>query len=165
MRITGVNGAGDGGALEVGPGSEARLFYCILDHNACAGAGGAAVVREDGLLFLDPCTVADNTGDYHLTWLAPGDSSRVNCVVDVWDDPLQLDPDGTPGDMGALPFDQYGLLLLPPPRRLEVTDLPDDEGGRVWLRFQASPNDGSPRNPVLGYSLWQRYPDAAPGDP
>ncbi|MFA7331187.1 MAG: T9SS type A sorting domain-containing protein [Candidatus Delongbacteria bacterium] len=111
----------------------------------------------------EPGFVERAAGDYHLTWLAPNDSSQVNCVVDVWDDPLQLDPDGTPGDMGALPFDQYDLLL--PPRLLEVTDLPDDEGGRVWLRFQASPNDGSPRNPVLGYSLWQRYPDAAPGDP
>jgi hypothetical protein len=112
-------------------------------------------------------------GDYRLSWLAPGDSSRVNCVVDVWNDPLQLDPDGTPGDMGALPLDQRTLLL--PPSHLTVEDWPGDQGGWVRLRFQAAPQDGTPLGPVLGYSLWMRppgHPDwlslgflAATGDP
>lgn len=102
-------------------------------------------------------------GDFQLSYWSTEDSSRVNCVMDVSIIPDENDPDGTPGDMGAFYFDQHQIFQAA--RQLRVDDLPGDEGGWVWLSFQASPNDGSPFNPVLGYSLWMRPPGSTPADP
>ncbi len=101
--------------------------------------------------YLDPAS-----GDFQLPFWAAENSSQVSCTIDVSIIPCEDDPDGTPGDMGAFPFDQHQVLR--PATILAVTDRTNDQGGCVMLEFLASPNDGSPLNPTTLYSIWIRYP-------
>ncbi|MFA7331186.1 MAG: hypothetical protein WC326_08940 [Candidatus Delongbacteria bacterium] len=104
----------------------------------------------------DPGYLNPSAGDFHISFWAPEDGSLVNCTIDVSISELELDPDGTPGDMGAFPFDQH--LVLRPATILAVTDRAEDQGGTVLVEFLASPNDGSWINPTTLYSVWIRYP-------
>jgi len=94
--------------------------------------------------------------DYNISFWSLNDPTEINCVIDVAVIPEDIDPDGTPKDLGAFPFSQYDVLL--PATLMSVADMPEDEGGLVVMDFEASPNDGSWINPITFYSVWIMYP-------
>jgi hypothetical protein len=104
----------------------------------------------------DPGFVDPMNGDFYPSYWSVDDPSEINCIIDVAVDPELVDPDGTPLDMGAIPFDQHDILhgaML-----VGVEDRVDDQGGFVMVHFDASWNDGNSINPVTQYSIWIHYP-------
>lgn len=114
----------------------------------------------DGMIlpvwYCDPGYVNPAEMDFHISYWSLADPDEVNCIIDVSVNELENDPDGTPGDMGAFPFDQHAILNAA--EIVAVTDRPNDQGGFVIIEFAASPNDGSWMNPVTMYSVWMQYP-------
>jgi hypothetical protein len=109
----------------------------------------------------DPGYVNPTEGDFNISYWSVDNPSEMNCIIDVSLIPEANDPDGTPGDMGAFPFDQNQIMH--PATILAVTDRADDQGGFVLVEFMASPNDGSWLNPTTMYSVWVRYPTMEEG--
>ncbi len=59
----------------------------------------------------------------------------------------------------------YGQCLAPPPPPPgpepildAVRDVPNDQGGKVFVQWQRSPLDGDTGNAVTGYRVWRRIP-------
>ncbi|MFA7331185.1 MAG: T9SS type A sorting domain-containing protein [Candidatus Delongbacteria bacterium] len=104
----------------------------------------------------DPGYVDAANFNYYPSFWSVDDPAVVNCIIDVSVNELENDPDGTPGDLGAIPFDQHEIMM--PATILAVTDRPNDQGGFVLVEFLASPNDGSMLNPTTMYSVWIQYP-------
>ena len=101
----------------------------------------------------DPGFVDADNGDYNISFWDVENPDEINCVIDVSIIPTDDDPDGTPKDIGAFPFDQHAILL---PAQIDaVYDVPMDQGGRVYIDIMASPNDGSHINPVAFYGVWR----------
>ena len=83
-------------------------------------------LREGVLVGMDPRFVSPEAGDFHLKPSSP--------AVDAGDPQQPLDPDGTRGDMGALPLDQRLTPANPDdPPRLQILqpDLNGDGLGTV----------------------------------
>ncbi len=115
---------------------------------------------EDGTGWhCDPGYVDPEAGDFSISYYNPDLPGEANCTIDAALLPDELDPDGTPADMGAFPFDQHNVLL--PPANPLIVDLPRDQGGNVLLHFNASPNDGSWINPISFYAVWVRHPGSS----
>ncbi len=106
--------------------------------------------------YCDPGYVDAANFNYYPSFWSVEDPTVVNCLIDASPNELEYDPDGTPGDLGALPFDQHEIMM--PATILTVTDRPNDQGGFVLVEFLASPNDGSLLNPTTMYSVWIQYP-------
>jgi hypothetical protein len=119
---------------------------------------------EDGTGWhCDPGYTDAAAGDFTLSYLNPERPGERNCVIDAATIEGDLDPDGTPMDMGALPIDQADVLQ--PARILAVADHPGDQGALLALSFAASPDDGAGANPVSMYTIWVRNPGSVEWEP
>jgi hypothetical protein len=54
----------------------------------------------------------------------------------------------------------YGQVGLPEPRIVSVRDVPNDQGGAVSIRWDASYLDRLPWNQVYAYRVWRQVPEA-----
>lgn len=106
--------------------------------------------------YCDPGYVDAANGDFNVSYWSLTDPMTPNCIIDVSVNELENDPDGTPGDMGAFPFDQHAILHAA--HIGAVNDRANDQGGYVLVEFHASSNDGNVINPVTMYSVWVQYP-------
>jgi hypothetical protein len=134
-------------ASEVGPLASNLQFSVVYPLlNPSEGTGW----------YCDPGYADPANGDFSISYWNTEDPGVRNCVIDVAVVDEDVDPDGTPMDMGAIPFDQS--TVLHPARILEVADWPADQGGMISLAFAASPNDGQALNAVSFYSIWVQNP-------
>jgi len=51
---------------------------------------------------------------------------------------------------------KVGKPAIIPPEIIEITDVPNDNGRRVFVRWRASINEESLTNPVVKYSIWRK---------
>ena len=91
--------------------------------------------------------------DYNISFWSVEDPEEISCLIDVSIISVDDDPDGTPKDIGALPFDQHNVLLSA--EIAGVYDIPNDQGGCVYIEVAPSPNDGSAINPISAYGIWR----------
>jgi len=134
-----------------GAGFTNVFFTNIYPQNADFPAGMVLPVW-----YCDPGYVDAANGDFNVSYWSLTDPTVPNCIIDVSVNELENDADGTPGDMGAFPFDQHAILHAA--HIVAVTDRANDQGGYVIVEFEASSNDGSWLNPVTMYSVWMQYP-------
>jgi hypothetical protein len=106
--------------------------------------------------YCNPGYVNPMAMNFNVSYWSLSDPTEVNCIIDVSVSELEIDPDGTPADMGAFPYNQFQIMH--PASILAVNDRPNDQGGYVVVQFAASPNDGSWMNPTTMYSVWMQYP-------
>ena len=99
-------------------------------------------------LFTDPAN-----GDYSLSWtnFPMADATKSPCI-DSGNPASPLDPDGTPADMGAFPFNQAAPYE---PQILSITDVPNDQGLSVNVVWKASVTDNPLYNEITHYTLWR----------
>lgn len=167
------NSAADGGDVYVATGASCGGLYNVFAN----GTPNTFVSVDDEVSSLqftnffplgdlnpdivpyhcDPGFADPMNNDFYLSYWSVDDPEMINCVIDVSVDPELMDPDGTPLDMGAIPFDQH--LVMHGCDLVAVEDRPNDQGGFVLVEFDASPNDGSNINPITQYSIWIQYPD------
>jgi hypothetical protein len=100
-----------------------------------------------GNINVDPLFVDAEAGDFHLQSVSP--------CIDAGDPTGPFDPDGTRADMGAFYFHQ---VPMPEPTLLTVRDIPDDQGGKVLVRWRASILDTNV-NVLPHYSVWRVVPE------
>ena len=168
------NTANSGGNIYVADGGVVSGFYNLVTFGT-----PETMVAETGTLYsnlqtsclypladpdqstgwyCDPGYVDGDAGNFYPSFWNVEDPEMVNCIIDVAIIPEDLDPDGTPFDMGAVPFNQFEILH--PAMITMVEDRANDQGGNVMLTFDASSNDGSWINPITFYSVWVMYPGA-----
>jgi hypothetical protein len=166
------NTASSGGNIYVADGGTVTGMYNLVTFGT-----PETMVTETGVVYSNMSTSClyplDNPGGGTGWYCDPGfadaanwdftpsfwsleDPTMKNCVIDASIIDTDVDPDGTPMDMGAVPFNQFDILL--PAEITSVTDRMDDQGSHVMLHFNASPNDGSWINPITFYSVWVMYP-------
>jgi hypothetical protein len=75
--------------------------------------------------------------------------------------------DDNPGlesiDIMAQGINRFGRVSVPEPRILDISDVPDDQGGKLRIRVDASDRDsiGVFDGAIASYGVWQRIDDAA----
>jgi hypothetical protein len=136
-------------------------FANVTFTNIYPQADGFPEGMEPQNWYCDPGYADAANFNYYPSYWSLEDPTMMNCIIDVSVNELENDPDGTPGDLGAVPFDQNEIML--PATILAVTDRADDQGGYVLVEFLASPNDGNSINTVTMYSVWVRYPTMEEG--
>jgi len=140
-----------------------------------AWQGFATALSSDGNLLLVGAP-ADRTGDGSVwvfrrmagAWsqlgdrMAPADSSvspaQLGAFVAISSDGNTL-AGGAPsadGDVGTT-----WIFARPAPSIVSVTDVPNDQGGAVSVRWNASVLDGTPNNAVTSYGIWRQVPPAS----
>jgi hypothetical protein len=111
-------------------------------------SAGAALWTVDGVAL---CTVAGSQ-------LSPGIAAdgRGGAVV-AWPDYRS----GTNFDIYAQQVERFGFLGDPAPAVVSVGDLPNDQGGRVRIRWTASYPDTEPSLQIGTYGIWRQVTGSA----
>ncbi|MCF7810491.1 right-handed parallel beta-helix repeat-containing protein [bacterium] len=83
------------------------VSYCDIEggEDGISLGGDAELQYGDGNIDEDPQFVDSDNGDYHLTEDSP--------CIDTGDPDSPLDPDGTRADMGAYPYYQNHIIIVP----------------------------------------------------
>ncbi|MFC1453414.1 choice-of-anchor Q domain-containing protein, partial [Verrucomicrobiota bacterium] len=128
----GSSAVGDGGAIYDNRQSETIITHCTVSDN---GAGSAAGIHTEGLLFLDCCTVADNTADLLAggVHVSAGSMMIENTIVAGNTAPEHPDLCKAPG---AAPITVIGSNLI-------------GNNSTVAAEFPAGPLAGTPASPLL----------------
>jgi len=156
------NSASLGGGLYSQSSATATLTNAILWGNSPAqqiyiytGSSPSATYSDiqggypgTGNINADPLFSTHPDSVYHLTGASP--------CIDAGDPASPLDPDSTRADMGAFYFQQLG----PAPVIVSVRDVPNDQGGRVIVRWFASSLDNN-TGALPKYSVWCALPAGA----
>ncbi len=95
--------------------------------------------------YCDPGYVDAENGNFYPSFWSLEDPTARNCMIDVSLITEDVDPDGTPRDMGSVPFNQFEILR--PATITMVSDRAADQGSHVLLHFNAA----------VGYRVTDRF--------
>ncbi len=165
------------------PANAVQISSTSLNNNVEVvtpdGAGGAFVTWEtyptSGSFFPDYLSAGHllSTGVTDPTWPSDGRPFDTATGAQVLS---QIVPDGAGGidiawqhghPLAAFNDDidgtriAYNGLIAPEPTMESIADVPDDQGGRVTVRWNASWTDTLPTLPVSSYTLWRRLTGTA----
>ncbi len=92
-------------------------------------------------------------GEYGV--IADGAGGLLAAVIDD-------NPGGESIDILGQGINRFGRVSVPEPRILDVSDVPDDQGGKLRIRVDASDRDsiGVFDGAIASYDVWQRIDDA-----
>ena len=160
------NMAADGVQMHLQGGSE--IFVTFSD----IAGGSSGIVGFDDIIFQNnideyPDFVDIENENYSLLVTSPS--------IDRGNPNAPLDPDGTIADIGAYYFDQeinipgcmdqsaqnfdpeanIDLWCIYGPSFLSIYDVPDDQGGYVFLNWNANSLDILPETVITHYSVWR----------
>ena len=150
--VTGVGSSsialdGSGGAIFAGvnwnPQQQTTVAAAHLtpEGGTATGWPALAIVSDVGGPYYDPLIVSDGAGGAILGW-----SENRN---------------GVDFDVFAQRIEQFGQLGSPEPAIAGVKDVPNDQGGKVSVKWSASYLDSPPDFTVYDYRIWRQSPPAA----
>jgi predicted lipoprotein with Yx(FWY)xxD motif len=171
QRVNGagtIQWAGNGAALCVETGNQYNVSM------TADGTGGAIVAWEDYRSTVADVYAQRVTGAGAAQWLANGlavstaasDQTMPLVVSDLAGGGVFVWQDFRNGnvDLFAQGVDVTGYLGDPPPQPPDptlpvidaVADVPNDQGGKVMVRWQPSSLDAAPSYGIASYTLWRR---------
>jgi len=164
------NQSADGAHIYLEQGSELILNYNNI-HSGASGIIGFDDIIYNNNISLDPAFTDSQNEDYTLHITSP--------CIDSGNPNSAYDPDDTLADMGYIFFDQItnnpgcmddssqnydpdanvNLGCIYGPSFISIYDTPEDQGGYVFLNWNANTLDILPNTDILNYSVWRHIPD------
>ena len=164
------NASADGVQIHLQGSSEIFVSFCDIAGDEGGIVGFDDIIYQDNLN-VDPDFLDRANEDYSL--------NITSLCIDSGNPNSPNDPDGTTADMGAYYFDQVAenpgcmdessqnydpnanvnLGCIYGPSFISVYDAPDDQGGYVFLNWEANSLDVLPNTIITNYSAWRFIPN------